>query len=265
MVVTHADLEPSRRSTKLGSKTGAFLVVLTILCGLLCFVLCLVAEALRSEVAWVGTGNRGNKGKYECIYSGSGKTPLLCAAAAFVVLAISMVVEHAYMLIAVTKSPPSTLVAWDPDSAPPKSLTWLAGFFFVSTWICFSLAEILLLIGLSVESGHLKNWNRPSPSCLVIREGLFSAAGVFSLATVFLAASLYLTALRAETISQELQNVRREVLETSVLYASPPRSPRHQLTTMARENPITTQNHIIQPPLLVFPWAFTFSKHSNLV
>lgn len=82
----------------------------------------------------MGTVNRGNKRKYECIYSGSGKTPLLCAAAAFVVLAISMVVVHAYMLIAVTKSPPSTLLAWDPDSAPPKSLTWLAGFFFISTW-----------------------------------------------------------------------------------------------------------------------------------
>lgn len=50
MVVTHADLEPSRRSTELGSKTGAFFIVLTILCGLFCFALCLIAEALRTEV-----------------------------------------------------------------------------------------------------------------------------------------------------------------------------------------------------------------------
>lgn len=82
----------------------------------------------------MGTGNKGSEGKYECVYSGSGKIPLFCAAAAFVGLAVAMVVEHTYMLIAVTISPPSALVTWDPDSAPVKSLTWLAGFFFVSTW-----------------------------------------------------------------------------------------------------------------------------------
>ncbi|XP_062150343.1 uncharacterized protein LOC133858909 [Alnus glutinosa] len=259
MAITHADLEPSRRSTELGSKTGVSLMVLTILSGLFCFILCLIAEATRSEVAWVGTGNKGNGGNYECVYSGSGKTPLLCAASAFVGLAVAMVVEHAYMLIAVTKSPPSALVDWDSGSAIAKSLTWQAGFFFVSTWICFSVGEILLLVGLSVESGHLKNWNRQRPSCLVIREGLFSAAGVFSLATVFFAAGLFLTALRAQTISQELENVRREVLEASALYASPP----HRMATIARENPITSENHT-QQPLFEFPLQ-AFSKHSNLV
>lgn len=125
--------------------------------------------------------------------------------------------------------------------------------------ICFSVGEILLLVGLSVESGHLKNWNRQRPSCLVIREGLFSAAGVFSLATVFFAAGLFLTALRAQTISQELENVRREVLEASALYASPP----HRMATIARENPITSENHT-QQPLFEFPLQ-AFSKHSNLV
>lgn len=82
----------------------------------------------------MGTGNKGNGGNYECVYSGSGKTPLLCAASAFVGLAVAMVVEHAYMLIAVTKSPPSALVDWDSGSAIAKSLTWQAGFFFVTTW-----------------------------------------------------------------------------------------------------------------------------------
>ncbi|KAG6668028.1 uncharacterized protein LOC122318360 [Carya illinoinensis] len=262
MAITHSDLEPSHRSTEFGSKTWAFLVVLISLCGLFCFILCLIAEALRSEVTWVGTGNKGSEGKYECVYSGSGKIPLFCAAAAFVGLAVAMVVEHTYMLIAVTISPPSALVTWDPDSAPVKSLTWLAGFFFVSTWICFSIAEILLLIGLSVESGHLKNWNTPRPSCLIIREGLFSAAGVFSLTTVFLAAGLYLTALRAERISRELESVRREMVERSILYASPPSSPPHHMATMTRENPITAENHT-QPPLFVFPQAL--SKNSNAV
>lgn len=121
--------------------------------------------------------------------------------------------------------------------------------------ICFSIAEILLLIGLSVESGHLKNWNMPRASCLVIREGLFSAAGVFSLTTVFLAAGLYLTALRAERISQELEKARREIVERSILYASPPRSPPHPMATIAREN------HTQPPLLFVLPQAF--SKHSN--
>lgn len=50
MAITHADLEPSRSKTDLSSKTGAFLMVLTILLGLLCFILCLIADATRSEV-----------------------------------------------------------------------------------------------------------------------------------------------------------------------------------------------------------------------
>lgn len=118
------------------------------------------------------------------------------------------------------------------------------------------------MIGLGVESGHLKNWNRPGPTCLVLREGLFSAAGVFSLTTVFLAAGLYLTALRAQRLSQEQENVRREVLERSALYASPPRSPANRMTTMARENPRTPENHTQQS---VFVFSEAFSKQSNLV
>ncbi|XP_015899982.3 uncharacterized protein LOC107433234 [Ziziphus jujuba] len=262
MAVTHADLEPKRSSTNLGSKIGAFLIVLTILCGLFCFILCLIAEATRSELTWVGASDhKGNGRKSECVYSGSGKTPLLCAASAFMGLAIVMVVEHTYMLIAVSKSPPSALLSWDPDSASARSLAFQAGFFFVSTWICFSVGEILLLIGLSVESGHLKNWSRPRQSCLIIREGLFSAAGVFALASVFLAAGLYLTTLRAEKLSQDQENVRREVLEASALYASPPTSP--IITTMARENPLFRENNQIENPSFVFPLAY--SKDPNLV
>ncbi|MCI00316.1 hypothetical protein A2U01_0021334, partial [Trifolium medium] len=146
--------------------------------------------------------------------------------------------EHTYMLIAVSKSSPS-LINWDPDSPSAKSLTWLAGFFFISTWICFAVAEVLLLAGLSVESGHLKNWSKPRTGCYAIKEGLFSAAGVFALTTVFLAAGLYLTALRAQKMSEELAIVRREVLEASTYYASPPRSPQRHIATVARENPTT--------------------------
>ena len=80
------------------------------------------------------TEDNGKEMKYECVYSGSGKTPLLCSAVAFVGLAVAMVVEHVYMLIAVSKSPPPALVCWDPDSTRAKTLAWQAGFFFVTTW-----------------------------------------------------------------------------------------------------------------------------------
>ncbi|KAJ7955183.1 putative Transmembrane protein [Quillaja saponaria] len=264
MAVTHADLAPRRRSTDLSGKTGVFLMVLTILCGLFCFILCLIAEATRSEVSWISTSNNKEKEvKYECVYSGSGKVPLLCAACAFVGLAFAVAVQHTYMLIAVSKTPPPALVTWDPVSGPAKSLTWQAGLFFVTTWICFAVGEILLLIGLTVESGHLKNWSKPKSSCLVIREGLFSAAGVFALTTVFLAAGLYLTALRAQRISQEFENVRQEVLEVSTLYASPPRSPQQHITTVARENPIISHNQTGQLSF-VFP-PTPFNKNYNIV
>ncbi|KAG4946223.1 hypothetical protein JHK87_042230 [Glycine soja] len=91
---------------------------------------------------------------------------------------------------------------------------------------------------LSVESGLLKNWTKQRTGCYSIREGLFSAASVFALATLFLVAGLYLTALRAQRMSELLANVRREVLEASALYASPPRSPQPQyMSSIARENP----------------------------
>ncbi|KAJ0092330.1 hypothetical protein Patl1_24945 [Pistacia atlantica] len=259
--VTHADLAPSPPGTELSSKTAVFLIVLTILSGLCCFILCLIAEATRSQMTWEKTESEGKEN--ECVYSGSGKTPLLCAAIAFVGLAVAMVVEHMFMLIAVSKSPPLALVSWDPDVSPVKSLTWQAGFFFVTTWICFAVAEILLLIGLSIESGHLKNWSRPRPSCLIIKEGLFSAAGIFALMTVFLAAGLYLTALRAQKVSEQHENVRREVLEVSALFVSPPRSP--PLTTIARENPVRRDSQLEhrQEPSSAFSSAF--NKHSNIV
>ncbi|CAK7326399.1 unnamed protein product [Dovyalis caffra] len=259
--VTHADLAPSPGSTDLGSKTAAFLMVLTIFCGLFCFVLCLIAEATRSQVAWVSSDSKENEEDSRCVYTGSGKIPLLCAAIAFAGLAVAMVVEHMYMLIAVSKAPPPALVAWDPNSAYTKAITWQAGFFFATTWICFAVGEILLLIGLSVESGHLKNWSRPRSNCLIIREGLFSAAGIFALLTVFFAAGLYLTALRAQRMSQEHETTRREILEASALYASPPRSPQQRMiTAIARENPVIRENQIDQPSF-TYPPAFTKQLH----
>ncbi|KAM7258892.1 hypothetical protein ACFE04_014633 [Oxalis oulophora] len=251
--ITHADLAPTPKGTELGSKTGACFMILTILCGLFCFILCLLAEATRSQVTWLD-----EKGS-ECVYSGSGKTSLLCSAVSFLGLAVAMVVQHMYMLIAISKSPPPALVSWDPDYPPARSITWQATFFFVSTWVCFAVGEILLLVGLSVESGHLKNWDTPKKNCLIIREGLFSAAGVFTLFTVFLAAGLYLTALRAQKISKEQENIRQEVLAASALYASPPRSPPRRITAMTRENPV------VREPQLLLDMPAGFTKHASSV
>ncbi|XP_061349078.1 uncharacterized protein LOC133294443 [Gastrolobium bilobum] len=247
MAVTHADLEPNRRKRYLSSKTGTFFMVLAILLGLFCFILCLIAEATRSKVtSWSNITENKEGSKSECAYSGSGKMPLLCAACAVIGLAIVMVVVHACMLIVVSKLTPDLLIL-DPDSASVKSLTWQAGFFFVTTWVCFAVGEILLLAGVTVESGHLKNWSKPRPSCLIIKEGLFSAAGVFVLTTVFLGFGLYLTALGALRMSRELENVAREVHQI-------PRAPQ----MLARENP-TTRESLVS----VFPTPF--NKSYNFV
>ncbi|XP_042500553.1 uncharacterized protein LOC122078582 [Macadamia integrifolia] len=236
MAITHADLAPGPRSTELGSKTGTSVMILSILVGLMSFVLCLVAETTRSEVTWALNVKDGRKGgeSYECVYSGSGKIPLLCGVGAFLGLAIAVIVQYAYLIIAVSRSTPPPLIAWDPDSRSSKSIACQAGVLFLTTWVCFAVGEVLLLIGLSVESGHLKKWWRPRPSCLIVGPGLYSAAGVFGLTTVFLASGLYLTALRALKMRQEEDNVRHEVLNTSILFGSPPRSPPHRITDHPR-------------------------------
>ncbi|PIA61180.1 hypothetical protein AQUCO_00300601v1 [Aquilegia coerulea] len=247
MPITHADLAPGRHYSDLGSKCGAFLMVLCVLCGLSCFVLCLIGETTRSVATWVLSSTEGGN-RYECIYSGSGKTPLICALGAFLHLASAMVLEHAYMLVAVSKGPPPALITWNPeDSRLASSLTWRAGFFFVTTWISFAVGEVLLMIAVGVESGHLRNWSTPKSSCLVIRPGLFLSAGVFGLTTVFLASGLYLTALRAQRLRFEEENVRRVVLDTSILYASPPRSPRHRTLANVIESSRGTHDHHDQP------------------
>jgi hypothetical protein len=81
------------------------------------------------------------------------------------------------------------------------------------------------------------------------------------LLTVFFASGLYLTALRAQRMSQEHENTRREILEASALYASPPRSPQHHMiTAIARENPVARENQT-QEPSFTYPPAFTKQLH----
>ncbi|KAK4433886.1 hypothetical protein Salat_0551300 [Sesamum alatum] len=261
MAVTHADLAPTPKASHLGSKTGAFLIVFCILLGLFCFILCLVAESARSEVKW--TSDEGKGRESQCAYTGSGKLPLLSATAAFLALATAMVVQHTYLLVAVSKSDALLEMSWDLDSVFAKNLTRQAGFFFVATWMSFAVGEILLLIGLSVESGHLKNWATPRPSCLTIRQGLFTAAGVLGLLTVFLASGLYVTALRAEKYFQEGEIRRREMLEASIMYASPPRSPeRSSIRAAPSESPLPRQDHSV---LTLYHYLRAFDKHSSLV
>lgn len=122
------------------------------------------------------------------------------------------------------------------------------------------MGEILLLIGLSVESGHLKNWETPRPSCLVIRQGLFTSAGVFGLGTVFFASCLYTTALRGERHVKIRQNTRREILEVSVMHASPPTSPQRITMRAAPSEPRHEHNlHTLNYYLTMF------DKQSRLV
>ncbi|KAF5816814.1 hypothetical protein HanXRQr2_Chr03g0138441 [Helianthus annuus] len=239
VAVTHADLAPKHRGADIGSKTGVALTVLSILLGLLCFVLCLIAEATRSQIV------RGEASDGECRYSGNGKMPLLCAAGAFLSLAIAMVVQHTHLLLAVSKSDP------DPSQLSNhnlNTLTWQAAFFFITTWICFSVGEVLLLIGLSVESGHLKGWLKPRSSCFIAREGLFSSAGVLGITTVFLATGLSITALRAQwLLLQEEENYSSPV---------PPREDR--IMTIHGEAPIVRRHDDLyhEPGLIEYLRAF---------
>lgn len=112
-----------------------------------------------------------------------------------------------------------------------------------------------------MESGHLKDWSTPKPSCLIVRQGVYSAAGVFGLSTVFLASGLYITALRAQQLLQDQENVQREVIEASLLYASPPRTPRNRLATVRNESPIIRQSN--DQELSIYISAF--DKHINSV
>lgn len=74
---------------------------------------------------------------YECVYTGSGRTPLACAVCAFLLLAVAMFAEHAYMLVAVTCLSRPAPAAWPlPDD--PLTLSsigrQLTCALFLATW-----------------------------------------------------------------------------------------------------------------------------------
>nr|CAD1840071.1 unnamed protein product [Ananas comosus var. bracteatus] len=167
MAITHDDLSLRRARAGFSDVSGrlaVFLVALSIVCGLVSFILCLAAEASRSEATWYLLSMRGDGTKIsECFYNSSGRTVLACAVCAFLLLAVAMFAEHAYMLVAVASPAQHGFSSWtaadDPRiPASMRALTWQACFLFLITWLCFAVAEILLMIGISVESGHLSDW-----------------------------------------------------------------------------------------------------------
>ncbi|ONK55289.1 uncharacterized protein A4U43_UnF5390 [Asparagus officinalis] len=123
MAITYGDFYPKKfKNTDVSSGVAIFLVVFSILCGLIAFILCLAAEGSRSEVTRLLTSTPSSKDN-SCYYSNSGKKPLACAIAAFVLLAIAMFSEHGYMLIAVANPQPPVLVAWATPQDPIAAAT----------------------------------------------------------------------------------------------------------------------------------------------
>ena len=94
------------------------------------------------QATWYLLSNQGDSSKtYQCVYTGSGRTPLACAVCAFLLLAAAMFAEHAYMLVAATSPKLPALAAWSslPDdprtsSSAARTLTWRACCLFLTTW-----------------------------------------------------------------------------------------------------------------------------------
>ncbi|KAM3329814.1 hypothetical protein ACQJBY_026688 [Aegilops geniculata] len=197
--VTHDDLSlrkaQERRAGRSGSQIAVALVALSVLCGLVSFILCLAAEGSRSEVEL-------------CFYNGSGRSALAFSIGAFLLLAVAMFAVHAYMLLAVA-SPDSAAaglaVAEDHPrvSSATNTLTWQTCCLFFVTWICFGLAEVLLMIGIGVESGHVSDWRRPRQVCHRVRPGMFAAAGILGLITVVVGFVVYVTAVHTQKLLRQ--------------------------------------------------------------
>nr|CAB3472670.1 unnamed protein product [Digitaria exilis] len=140
-----------------------------------------------------------------CFYNSSGRTALAYAVGAFILLAVAMFAEHAYMLVAVA-APESASAGLAVAHENPRvastaaTLTWQTCCLFFLTWICFGLAEVLLMIGIGVESGHMSDWKKPRPVCHRVRPGMFAAAGILGLITVVVGFVVYVTAVQAQRL-----------------------------------------------------------------
>lgn len=86
------------------------------------------------QVKWAATNNEGKGIRPECSYTGNGKMPLITTTAAFLTLAMAMVVQHTYLLVAVSKSDALLELSCDTHSNFARAFAWQAGFFFITTW-----------------------------------------------------------------------------------------------------------------------------------
>lgn len=208
--VTHDDLSlrkaQERRATRSSGQVAVSLVALSVLCGLVAFILCLAAEGSRSEVSHYLMSVGGSKDQLDvCVYNSSGRLALAYAVGAFILLAVAMFAEHAYMLVAVA-APESASAGMAVAQDHPRvastatALNWQTGCLFFLTWICFGLAEVMLMIGIAVESGHMSDWRKPRPVCHRVRPGMFAAAGILGLITVVVGFVVYITAVQAQRL-----------------------------------------------------------------
>ncbi|CAO2203063.1 unnamed protein product [Urochloa humidicola] len=208
--VTHDDLSlrkaQERRAARSSGQVAVALVALSVICGLVAFILCLAAEGSRSEVSYYLMSVGGSQNQLDvCFYNSSGRTALAYAVGAFILLAVAMFAEHAYMLVAVAV-PDSASAGLAVAQGNPRvastaaTLTWQTCCLFFLTWICFGLAEVLLMIGIGVESGHISDWKKPRPVCHRVRPGMFAAAGILGLITVVVGFVVYVTAVQAQRL-----------------------------------------------------------------
>ncbi|KAF8724072.1 hypothetical protein HU200_021085 [Digitaria exilis] len=243
-----------RRTARSSSQVAVALVALSVICGLVAFILCLAAEGSRSEarrrpmaltarfrslqVSYYLMSVDGSQNQLDvCFYNSSGRTALAYAVGAFILLAVAMFAEHAYMLVAVA-APESASAGLAVAHENPRvastaaTLTWQTCCLFFLTWygntlaapsdqikllverndarrtvelkrtarICFGLAEVLLMIGIGVESGHMSDWKKPRPVCHRVRPGMFAAAGILGLITVVVGFVVYVTAVQAQRL-----------------------------------------------------------------
>lgn len=226
MAVTHADLAIGRSYRALGSKLATCMMVVCSALGMLAFVFGLVAEITRTEVIWMSIENKNvDDLVLKCMYTSNGRSTMLSACGSLLTLVMAMGIGNVYMWMALFNPPASDrfgpLMAWTlSDSTYFRILRWQAVISFVSSWICFAAAAVLLIIGIAVESGHRKAWDFARDKCLVVRVGLFAAGGVFALFATSLYIAFYVIGLQTQRLQEEEAKVRQEVTEAAMYYSS---------------------------------------------
>ncbi|GLJ09735.1 hypothetical protein SUGI_0114910 [Cryptomeria japonica] len=233
MAVTHADLAIDRSFRSLRSKFARFIMFLCTFLGLIAFMLAIGAEVTRTEVTYIMVDNMSwETGDMEmkCMYRKNGFVPIACALGSLLAMGMAMGIGNAYICLALC-SPPANdqfrpLETWiDSDSNYYKALGWQAAGSFLCSWISFTVASALLLVGIVVEAKHRERWDIARENCMVVRAGMFAAAGIVGLIATFMGISLYESAVQTEKLLEEKANMRREVMEATLYYTPSSPSP----------------------------------------